>query len=176
MSPDTSIDDHDDAKNWFPPTPSSPDPLTLADAALYERIDALLDEHAANDAKRYHAEHCAAPPSAPDHRLREAAQDYFDHSWLGPDGLTATDFDRRAWESRRRLAAVLSEATPGSEPALNVDVLAEALHETAIKNHNLGEGPLRSICDEPQSHIGRATRMAREYLRLSASQTPEPSE
>jgi hypothetical protein len=38
--------------------------VTVADAALYERIDALLDEHAADDAKKYHAAHCAALPVA----------------------------------------------------------------------------------------------------------------
>jgi len=40
--------------------------------------------------------------------------------------------------------------------ALHSADVALALHETALRNHNLGEGPLRAICESAESHLPRA--------------------
>ena len=42
---------------------------------------------------------------------------------------------------------------------LLVDAMASALHDSAPKNHNLGEGLARAICQSPSSHSARARRI-----------------
>jgi len=46
--------------------------------------------------------------------------------------------------------------------------LAAALHETARKNHNLGEGPMRSVCLSAYSHETRASAILAADPTLAA--------
>ena len=57
-----------------------------------------------------------------------------------------------------RLAAIetAAEAKGRAAERWTVERLAAALHVTALRNHNIGEGPMRAICKDPASHEPRA--------------------
>lgn len=42
---------------------------------------------------------------------------------------------------------------------LLIDAMSSALHDSAPKNHNLGEGLQRAICQSPSSHKSRAKKI-----------------
>ncbi len=70
------------------------------------------------------------------------------------------------WNNRPAIGAAIRAAEP---PALDAERLAALLHWTAAPNHNLGEGPLRAICDSTTSHAPRAAAM---LAYLSAESEP----
>ncbi len=46
---------------------------------------------------------------------------------------------------------------------LDEERLARALHRTAVKNHNIGEQPIRGICRSHTAHADRAAAFAKAY-------------
>ena len=57
--------------------------------------------------------------------------------------------------------AILSD--PTFRAALT-EAIADELHESAHKNHNLGEGPARAICQSVRSHNRRAAAIVARML------------
>lgn len=176
------------------PVTPSPEPLTEAGRRAVEAIKGGALALWADDPDDPIAAMIAAVerealalPSAPDHRLREALLDILEMSKGEPrmgGGATFMGNAHRMGRihNRARQAfgeaeitilpsrAVLSEATPSSEPALDVGRLAKALRGVDVLEGYAWEDDV----PEGWRHRKLATAIAAEYRRLSASQTPEP--
>ena len=89
--------------------------------------------------------------------LRDALlTDGYQRRWLSTD----TAFLRAQTDAIIAFARQEAAATP---TALDVERLALMLHLTAPVNHNIGEGPARAICNDPESHASRARAIADAY-------------